>query len=170
MSPAAAARGRVTRELPFLVLCAAVAASMFRSVDEPSLSPHVGGTTISIVPTDLVIAVLAVFCIARLLGRGALPQPARSITAAAVAFAAWILISSALNGFTTFVGAVKLLEYGVLALGAVLFVQRRSQLWQFVALIVALAAVADVYALKGFVDHPGNRQTSFTGEHDLESV
>ena len=121
-------------------------------------------------PTDLAIAVLAVFCIAALLGRRSLPQPARSITAAAVAFSAWLLISSALNGFTTLVGGVKVLEYGVLALGAILFVRRRAQLWQFVWLIVLLAAAADVWAIRGFFEHPGARQASFTGGHDLAAL
>jgi O-antigen ligase/polysaccharide polymerase Wzy-like membrane protein len=165
-----AAIGRPTRELPFYVLCAAVAGSMFRSVDEPSVGIHVGGTNVAVVPTDLAIAVLAVFCIGALLGRRSLPQPARSITAAAVAFGAWLLVSSALNGFTTLVGGVKVLEYGVLALGAILFVRRRAQLWQFVWLIVLLAAVADLWAIRGFFEHPGARQSSFTGAHDLAAL
>ncbi len=157
-------------DLPFLALCVATALSMFRAVDEPGFSVHVGGTDVSVVPTDIALAVLGVFCIARLLGRRTLPQPARSITAAGLAFCAWLLISSALNGFTTLVGAVKLLEYAILGLGAVLFLQRRSTFWSFVALLVALAALADLYALKGFVQHPGARQNSFTGAHDLAAL
>jgi hypothetical protein len=143
---------------------------MFRAVDEPNVTVHVGGTGVSIVPTDLALLLLAVACAARLLGRRTLPRPARSITLAAVAFSAWLLISSALNGFSTVVGAVKLLEYGVLGLGAVLFLQRRSTFWSFVALVVALAALADLYALRGFIHHPGDRQASFTGAHDLAAL
>jgi O-Antigen ligase len=161
---------RPAGDLPFLALCVATALSMFRAVDEPGFSVHVGGTDVSVVPTDIALAVLGVFCIARLLGRRRLPQPARSISAAALAFCAWLLISSALNGFTTLVGAVKLLEYAILGLGAVLFLQRRSTFWSFVALLVALAALADLYALKGFVQHPGVRQDSFTGAHDLAAL
>jgi hypothetical protein len=157
-------------DLPFLVLCVAVTLAMFRAADEPSVVVHAGGTDISIVPTDIAIAVLGVCCLARLLGSRSLPRPARSISAAAGAFCAWLLLSSALNGFTTLVGAVKLLEYAILGLGAVLFLQRRSTFWSFVALLVALAAVADLYALKGFAQHPGARQDSFTGAHDLAAL
>jgi hypothetical protein len=156
-------------DLPFLALCVAVSLGMFRSVDEPHVSLHAGGTDIAIAPTDVAIGVLGVFCLARLLGSGALPRPARSISAAALAFCAWLLVSSALNGFTTLVGAVKLLEYAILALGAVLFLQRRSTFWSFVTLVVALAAVATVVALRGFLENP-TRQHSFTGAHELAAL
>ena len=161
---------RPTGDLGFLVLCLATALSMFRAVDEPNVTVHAGGTGISIVPTDVALLLLAVACAARLLGRRTLPRPARSITLAAAAFALWLLISSALNGFSTFVGAAKLLEYGVLGLGVVLFLQRRSTFWRFVALLVALGAVADLYAIRGFILNPGDRQPSFTGAHDLAAL
>src|SRR5215211_2861065 len=154
------------RDLPFLALCAAVVATMFRSVDLPSFDLGVAGTNVSLGPTDVVLAVLAAFVLARLAGRGALPRPARAVTAAAVAFSAWLLVSSALNGAEALVGAGKLLEYGILGLGAVLFVPRRAQVWALVGLLLAITAVADAIALVDLV-RSGERQGAFIGSHDL---
>jgi hypothetical protein len=157
------ARGR---DLPFLALCAAVVATMFRSVDVPSFEVGVAGTSVSLGLTDVVLAVLAGFVLARLAGRGALPRPARAVTAAAFAFSAWLLLSSAVNGVEALVGAGKLLEYGILGLGAVLFVPRRAQVWALVALLVAITAVVDVIALVD-VAQSGERQGAFIGSHEL---
>jgi hypothetical protein len=169
-------RWRTGRDLPFLVLCVAIVLSLFRAVDQPGFELEVGGTDVRLVPADFAILVLAALCVARLLGRGSLPRPARAIAYSAAAFAVWILISSAISGFEPFVGAVKLLEYGILGLATVLFVQRRAQLWLLVALLTLVAAAASAYALFGFFDLPpvggaaGKRQPSFLGEHDLAAL
>src|SRR6185436_16049832 len=91
---------RPAGDLPFLALCLATVLSMFRAVDEPDVTVHAGGTGISIVPTDVALLILGCFCVARLLGRRSLPRPARSIVIAAAAFGGWLMLSSALNGFT----------------------------------------------------------------------
>ena len=167
---------RPARDVPFLVLSAAVVLSMIRSVDQPSVGVSLGGTRVSLVPGDIVLAALAVLCAARLLGRGSLPRPARAVTYSAAAFASWLLISSAFSGFSALVGAGKLLEYGLLGLGAVLFVQRRAQLWLLVGLLVAVGVAATVWAIFGFFDLPpiggnaGHRQSSFLGEHDFAAL
>src|SRR3712207_3780782 len=116
------------------------------------------------------LAALAALAAAHLLGRGSLPRPARALTASAAAFSAWLLLSSALNGADAVVGAAKLLEYGLLALGAVLFVRRRPQLWLVAGLLVAITIAADAWALAGFVENPGERQPSFLGEHDFAAL
>jgi hypothetical protein len=157
---------RPGRDIPFLVLCAAVVATMIRSVDEPAFVVHVAGTGISVTPTDVVVAVLAGFEVATLLGSRALPRPARAVSAAALAFSAWLLLSSALNGSAAFVGAAKLLEYAVLGLGVVLFVPRRAQVWTFVALLVGIVIVADAVALVELA-RTGERQGAFLGSHDI---
>src|SRR5215211_7782392 len=137
-----------------------------RAVDLPSLDLGVAGSSVSLGPTDVVLAVLAAFVLARLAGRGALPRPARAVTAAAFAFSTWLLVSSALNGAEALVGAGKLLEYGILGLGAVLFVPRRTQVWALVGLLVAITAVADAVALVDLA-RSGERQGAFIGSHDL---
>jgi hypothetical protein len=172
---------RPARSIPFLVFSLAVIVTMIRAVDQPSIDLGLGGTDVSLVPADLVLAALAAFAGQRLLRRGSLPRPARAITYAAAAFSVWLLVSSGINGFGAFVGAAKLLEYSLLGIGAVLFIQRRRELWLFVALIVAITSFAVVYALFDFFggqpfgflpdrSGAGGRQASFLGEHDLVAL
>jgi hypothetical protein len=161
---------RPARDLPFISLCVAVAAALVRSVSQPDVEVSLGGTELALVFTDFAVAVLAAFSVARLLGRGSLPRPARAITAASAAFFGWLLLSSAANGADAFVGGLKLLEYGVLALGAVLFVQRRAQLWLLFGVIVAVNGVAVLAVADDVVRDPGGRQGSFLGAHDLAAL
>jgi len=163
---------RPTLDLSFLVFCAALVLSLVRAVDMPSVEVTVGSTAVDLTPTDVALFALAVVCVLRLLGRGSLPRPARAPALAAALFSGWLLLSSALNGLTAFVAAAKLLEYGALALGVVLLVRRRVQLWIVVGVIGAFAVAATVWGLLAFfglveADFTGRRQPSFTGEHEL---
>lgn len=165
---------RAARDVPFIVLCVAVVLSLVRSTSQPSVDLSVGGTDVTVVPTDAALLALGVLCAVRLLGSRSLPRPARAVTFAALAFSVWLLVSAIANGFDAVVGAAKLLEYGLLGLGAVLFVQRRAQLWLLVGLLVAMTAVATLFGVLQFFDAPlvgggapGGRQPSFVGEHDL---
>jgi hypothetical protein len=138
----------------------------------PTFEVTIGSTEVEVTPTDVALVALAVVCALRLLGRASLPQPARAPALAAAAFSGWLLISSALNGFDAVVAAVKLLEYGVLALGLVLLVRRRIQLWVVVGVIGSFAVAASAWGLLAFfglvdADFTGRRQPSFTGEHEL---
>ena len=167
---------RPARDIPFLVLSAAVVLSLIRSVDQPSVDVGIGGTSVSLVPADLALAALAAVSVHRLLGSGSLPRPARAVAYSAVAFSVWLLISSASNGFDATVGAAKLLEYGLLGLGIVLVVRRRGQLWLLVGLLVLLVAAAAAYGALQFFGLPplggraGQRQPSWLGEHDFAAV
>jgi hypothetical protein len=93
------------RDVPFLVLCVALALSLVRSINQPELTVHLLGNSLTFVPADLALAVLAVLCVGRLLERRSLPRPARAITATGAAFAAWLLLSSAVSGSAAFIGA-----------------------------------------------------------------
>jgi hypothetical protein len=167
---------RAARDVPFLVLCAAVVLSLIRSVGQPGMDVTIGGTDVRLVPADAALVVLGVLCIVRLLGRGSLPRPARAVTLAALAFSTWLLVSAIASGFGAVVGAVKLLEYGLLGLGAVLFVRRRAQLWLLVGLLVAISAAAAAIGVLQFFDlppyggNPGKREPSFLGEHDFAAL
>ena len=157
---------------PFFVFCAALVLSLVRAIDMPQLRVALGSTEVDITPTDAALALLAVVCAARLLGRGSLPQPARAPALAAAAFSGWLLLSSALNGLEALVAAVKLLEYGILALGFVLLVRRRIQLWVVAGTVGVFSVAATVWGLLAFfgivdADFTGRRQPSFTGEHEL---
>jgi hypothetical protein len=167
---------RAPTDPAFYVLAAAAALGMVRSIDQPSLSAGLAGADVSFVPTDLAMLVLAAVCVQRLLGRGSLPRPARAPAVAAAAFSAWLVLSSAANGAAAATAAVKLLEYGVLALGVLLVVRRRVQLWQLVGVLVAISAVASVWALLGFFglapsfETGVNRQAAFLGQHALTTL
>lgn len=163
---------RPTLDLSFLVFCSALVLSLVRAIDMPRLEVAIGSTEVDVTPTDIALIALAVVCALRLLGRASLPQPARAPALAAAAFSGWLLLSSALNGFDAFVAAVKLLEYGVLALGLVLLVRRRVQLWIVLGVLGAFAVAASVWGSLAFfglvdADFTGRRQPSFTGEHEL---
>ncbi len=168
---------RSARDLPFVVLAAALLLSLFRSIDQPRFEVALLGTEVAFVPTDAALALLAALAVGRLLGRGSLPRPARTVALAAAAFCTWLLVSSAANGADALVSAAKLLEYGLLALGLVLFVRRRVQLWLLAGLLVAVTVAAAAWGLLAFFDlpparsaFPGRRQPSFLGEHDLAAL
>ena len=165
-------------DVPLIVLATATVVSLIRSIDQPSFSVELAGTEVSFVLADAALAVLAGFCVHRLLvDRFRLPQPARAVTVAAAAFSVWLVLSSAANGAEAMTAAVKLLEYGVLALGFVLFVRRPLQLWLLLGVLVAFTVVAVGYGLLAFFDapfvdarFPARRQPSFLGEHDLAAL
>ena len=165
-------------DVPLIVLATATVLSLIRSIDQPGFSLAVAGTEVMFVITDAALAVLGGFCLHRLLvGHGSVPRPARAVTIAAAAFSFWLVLSSAANGAEAMTAAVKLLEYGVLALGFVLFVRRPLQLWLLLGVLVAFTVVAVGYGLLAFVDAPfvesrvpARRQPSFLGEHDLAAL
>jgi hypothetical protein len=158
------------RDVPFLVLCVALGLSLVRSINQPEVTVHVAGNSITLVPADLALAALALFCVLRLLDRRTLPRPARAITATGAAFGVWLLISSAASSSSAFIGASKLLEYGVLALGIILFVTRRGQLWLLFGVLVIVDTAGLIRALYDFAHHPGSRQGAFLGEHDFAAL
>jgi O-Antigen ligase len=161
---------RPSRDIPFLVLCIAIVLGTRRAPAQASFTFSSLGTEISLTATDFAFLVLAAFIGARLLGKAKLPEPARALTVAAGAFAAWLLISSAMNGVEPLVGAVKLLEYAVVALGAVLFIQHRWQLWALVGLIVGITSFAVVQALYDSGFDLGYRLSSYMGAHELAAI
>jgi hypothetical protein len=160
---------RPSRDIPFLVLCIAIVLGTLRA-PAPGFTVSVTGTEISLSATDFALLALAAVVAVRLLGRAKLPEPARAMTVAAGAFAAWILISSALNGVEPFVGAAKLLEYGVIALGAVLFIQHRWQIWALAALVVGLTSFAVLQALYESGFDISHRLGSYMGPHELAAI
>jgi hypothetical protein len=171
-APATQRLQRPELDLPFLLFCAALLLSLVRAVDLPSAEVSLGSTELDVTPADVALAAVAVACVVRLLGRASLPRPARAPALAAGAFSGWLLLSSALNGTTALVAAGKLLEYGALALGVVVLVRRRVQLWIVIGLFAAFAAAAAAWgglAFFGLVDtaFTGRRQDSFTGQHEL---
>ncbi len=164
-------------DVPLIAFVTATVLSLVRSIDQPGFSLDLAGSEVDLVVADAALAVLAAICVHRLLGRGTLPRAARGLAAAAAAFSVWLFVSSAANGVDAVIAAVKLIEYGVLALGFILFVRSRLQLWAVVGVLVAFTVAAAGYGLLAFFDapfvesrFPTRRQPSFVGEHDLAAL
>ena len=141
--------------MPLIVLATATVLSLVRSIDQPSFTLELGGSEVDFVLADAALAAArGVLRAAAARPRQPAPTGARAVTIAAAAFSAWLFLSSAANGADAVVAAAKLLEYGVLALGFVLFVRRRLQLWLLVGVLVAFTVVAVAYGLLAFFDAP----------------
>jgi hypothetical protein len=148
----------------------AVAASLFRVADQPSVDLGAGSTDVSLVPADLAFAALAAVSIAEL-ARGRLPRgPTRTVLIVAAAFATWLGLSALPNGGTAVVAAGRLLELGVLALATPLLLRRIEHLWLLVGTLLVMTLVAVSVAVAGFLTDPGRRQGAFMGEHDLAAL
>jgi hypothetical protein len=161
---------REGRDPVFVLLLAAIAVAFVRTIDQPGLDLSSGSVSVKVTPGDLVMAALAVVLVLRLVRTRSYPHVAAAITIAATLFAALILASAVANGGTAFVAAAKLVELTVLLLGCVLLIDSSDRLWVVAILFVAITAIADVWGLVGFVQHPGDRQAAFVGEHDLAAI
>src|SRR4051795_6105934 len=161
---------REGRDPVFALLLAAIAVAFVRTIDQPGLDLSSGSVSVKVTPGDLVMAALAVVLVLRLVRTRSYPHVAAAITIAATLFAALILASAVANGGTAFVAAAKLVELTVLLLGCVLLIDSTDRLWVVGILFVAITAIADVWGLVGFVQHPGDRQAAFVGEHDLAAI
>lgn len=162
--------GDAAADPAFFLFLGAVATSLIRAADQPGLDLEIGSTSITIVLTDVVLAVLAVTVAARIVRTRHYPRQAAALTAAAVVLAGLIVVTAALNSGSAFVTAVKLVELAALLVGAVVLVDRVERLWAVVAVLVAITAVATAWAFVGWVQSPGSRQASFLGEHDLAAL
>ena len=118
-------RRRPTLDPSFLVFCGALVLSLVRATDMPQLEVTVGSTTVDVTPTDVALLALAVICAsgwrdaaACLARRWRRARRGRILRLAAALLGA--------ERADALVAAAKLLEYGVLALGLVLFVRRRD--------------------------------------------
>jgi len=153
----------------FLLYLVAVAAGLVKVVDQPSLDVGVAGTTVALVPADLLLAAVGVVALVRL-ARGRAGRLAHALPLAALLFAAWLFATALPNGSEAVVAAGRLLELGVLALATIVLVERPLQLWLLVGTLAAMATAAVGIAFIGFLGDPGARQASFLGEHDLAAL
>src|SRR4051794_22613658 len=91
------------------LLAAALALSLIRARDQPGFDVAFGGTTATIVPLDLVLAVLLVVA-AVLLVRAQPVSLALAALGCGAVFAALVLATAAANGAAPLVAAVKIVE------------------------------------------------------------
>jgi O-antigen ligase len=169
-----------------LLVAAAIPLLFLHAEFQPSVSVHVGGTTVDAYLTDFAVlaVVLGALALAVRVGISRL-APARVLWLVAAAFFVWLFFEVAWGrhetaGYATsshFVTALKFLEYALLAPAIVLLVRDRGDLlvalwslvvWSCCATGVGIAEFfgADVGA-KGTVGH---RQASFLSSADFAAL
>src|SRR4051794_15040729 len=149
------------------LLAATVALSLIRARDQPGVDIAFGGTTATIVPLDIALAILFVVAVVVLVRSARIPMAA---LAAAGVFALLIVLTAAANGAGPLVGGVKLVELGALGLAVVALVRNESALESVVDVLLLFTLAGDVVGLVSFVRDGGGRQPSFFGEHDFAAV
>jgi hypothetical protein len=160
---------RQLRDARFALFLATLALCLIRSRDQPSLDVSIGGTTASIVPTDIALVVLALVALAAIAKRG-LERSAWPAIVTAALFSLWLLGTAAANGATAFVSGAKVVELVALALGAVVLLRTRRQFDAVTDLLILFTLVADAVGIVKFVAGGGGRQASFLGEHDFAAL
>jgi hypothetical protein len=152
----------------FALLLLTAAVCLIRARNQPSVDVTVGGTTVAIVPGDVLLTVLAITCLAAIRERR-LGRDLWFAVGGAALFSAILVTSAAANGSTALVAGVKVTELAVLGLGAALFLRTGAQFEALVDLLLAFTLVADVIGAEHFVTS-GARQASFLGEHDFAAL
>jgi O-Antigen ligase len=157
------ALGRSAGDTSFTIFLVTVALCLLRSVDLPSVQIGVLDVTLA----DVALLTTGVLALNQLRTR---PLPSRWLLVAAAAFGALIAVSSLANGSDAVTAAGKLVELGLLGLGAAVFIDSPRRLRALLVLVVAFAAVATAWGLIGFLTSNQERQGSFMGEHDLAAL
>ncbi len=153
----------------FALLALTLAFCLVRARDQPGVDITLGGTVVTVVPGDLLLAALAVTSIAVLARRG-VERETWGALAAAVVFCALVLGTAAFNGTAALVSAVKLVELSALGLGAFALTRSRPRLEALVDILLLFTIAADLVGLVKFVEGGGGRQASFLGEHDFAAL
>ncbi len=141
---------------------------LVRARNQPSLDVGIGNTTAAIVPADVLLAALALACLAGIVTRG-LERELWLPVGAAATFSVILVASAAANGSSAFVAGVKVTELTALGLGAALFLRNRRQFEALVDVLLAFTILADAVGAVRFITS-GGRQASFLGEHDFAAL
>ncbi len=161
---------RQLRSWPLNLFLVAVALSLWRAADQPSLDVGIGGTTASIVVTDVALAALGLACVATLIRERRVPRAVWSALLAGGCFLLLVLITASANNATALVAGAKLAELGALGLGAIVLLRDRASLEGLVDVLLLVTAAADAVGLFDFVRSGGGRQSAFLGEHDFAAL
>jgi hypothetical protein len=164
-------RQHAAGRLPFAALLLTTALALVRTTDQPGAGIGVAGTTVRIVPVDLVCAAFALVLIT--VCRRELVSACRRhpvLTAAAAAFSVWLLATALVNGATAFVAGVKVVEYAVIGAGVITLVDDDERLGRLLDLLLAMTILADVVGLYDYVVHGAGRVDSFLGTHDFAAL
>ncbi len=161
---------REARDPAFALFLAAITISLIKAVNQPGITFRLGSASARLVVGDLVMVVLAVVIGVRVARTRYYPRAALSVTLAAAALGSLILLTGLANGGTAFIAAGKLVMLAVLLVASVVLVDTTDQLWLVALLLVVITTAAVAWGLVGFAQHPGDRQASFLGEHDLAAL
>ena len=151
------------------LLLVAIALSFVRATDQPGVDVGVGGTTATIVPADVALAALF-FVVVLALWQRRPPRVTWLALGGGIAFCLLVVLTAAANGSTALVGAVKLVELGVLTLAALALARSERRLEAVVDVVLLFTLAADAYGLVEFIKGGGGRQNSFLGEHDFAAL
>ena len=161
---------REARDPAFSLFLAAITISLIKAVDQPGMTLRLGSASARLVVGDLVIVALAAVIGVRVARTRHFPRPALGVTLAAAALASLILLTGIANGGTALVAAGKLVMLAVLLVGSVVLIDTTDRLWLVALLLLIITTAAVAWGLVGFAQHPGARQASFLGEHDLAAL
>lgn len=151
------------------LLLITVAICLVRARNQPGLDVGIGGTTATIVPSDVALAALGVVSLVAVI-RGHAPKAAWPTLVFAAAFCALILITGAANGAPALVSGVKVVELAALGLGALMLLRQEDQIEALIDVLLLFTIAADLIGLVRFVTGGGGRQASFLGEHDFAAL
>ena len=155
-------------DLPFYVFLLTAGLCLFRAADLPSVEVGAGGTSLSVGPADVALLVTAALAALQLVRRRTIPSP--WLLAATATFALLVVVSAVPNGADAVAAAGKVGEFGVLTLGAAVFIDSRSRFATLAAVLVGFCVVATTWGAVEFVAEGGKRQGAFMGEHDLAAL
>lgn len=156
------------RPAPALLLVT-LALSLVRANYQPGVDVHLGSTSAAIVPADLALAALLIVSL-MLLWRRRPPRFTWLALGGGTTFCLLVVLTAASNGSVAVVGAVKLVELGVLTLAMPALARDRNRLEAIVDVLLLFTIAADAFALVEFVHGGGGRQSSFLGEHDFAAL
>ena len=155
----------------FVLLLAATALGLVRSISQPSVDVHVGGSTAGVDPADVVFLLYAIALLtwerARIIA-AARRQPL--LVGASTAFAELLLLTAAHNGTTALTSGVKLIEPIVLGLGALAVLDGEDTFGAIVDLVLAVTVAADLVGAYEYVADGGGRVDAFLGTHDFAAL
>ena len=164
-------RQQAAGRLPFAALLLTTALALVRTTDQPGASIGLSGTTVRVVPVDLVCAAFALVLLTvcrRELFAACRRHPV--LTAAAAGFCLWLLATALVNGATAFVAGVKVVEYSVIGAGVITLVDDDERFGRVLDLLLAVTIVADVVGLYDYAVHGAGRVDSFLGTHDFAAL
>lgn len=157
------------RSPSFALLAVTLAISLVRVRDQPALHVSIGATSASLVPSDVLLLLLAVVAVVGI-ARAGVGRSRWGPLVAAGAFALLIVATAAANGSTAFVSGARVAELAALGLGAAVLVRSWARAEALVDLLLVVAVLADVVAIAHYATTGGGRQDSFLGEHDYAAL